>query len=245
MLRKSKLSKQDKIKICKAYIDGEGSYAYFGNKYNCHSTTVRKWILLYKKYGSAVFDEKPCNSSYTKEFKLKVIKYYLDGKGSYVDIFLKFKVHPAVSSKWLNMYTNGIELKDYKPKGDVYVMANRKTSIEERKEIVKFVLDNNNDIKGASVKYNVKYATIYQWIKKYKELGDLSFRDSRGRPTGNKNNQNKNLTKEELLEIKIAELELENEKLERAVYAFKKKDEIESRWIKESIERKKHLNSKR
>ena len=40
-------------------------------------------------------------------------------------------------------------------------MKSRKTSFEERLEIVKYVLDNNNDYKDAADKYGVPYANIY------------------------------------------------------------------------------------
>lgn len=49
-------------------------------------------------------------------------------------------------------------------------MKSRKTTIEERLEIVNYVLSNNNDYSGAADKYTVPYASVYQWIKKYNEL---------------------------------------------------------------------------
>lgn len=46
------------------------------------------------------------------------------------------------------MYNANIELKDYNPKQEVYMAeARRKTTKEEREEIVEYCLNNNRDYK--------------------------------------------------------------------------------------------------
>lgn len=58
-------------------------------------------------------------------------------------------------------YVDGFhcKLKDYNPKQEVYMAsARRKTTIEERKEIVFYCINNNNDYKGTAEKYNVSYS---------------------------------------------------------------------------------------
>ena len=62
-------------------------------------------------------------------------------------------------------------------------MKSRKTTLEERLEIVKYVLDNNNDYKGAADYYNVPYANVYNWVKKYLSSGEDGLSDKRGRPS--------------------------------------------------------------
>ncbi len=47
------------------------------------------------------------------------------------------------------MDNSGIELKDYNPKSEVYTCKNRKTTYEERIEIITFVLENDMDYKSA------------------------------------------------------------------------------------------------
>ena len=51
-------------------------------------------------------------------------------------------------------------------------MNSRKTTFEERLEIVNYVLANDNDYKGAADKYSVPYANVYNWVKKYNEFGE-------------------------------------------------------------------------
>ena len=57
-------------------------------------------------------------------------------------------------------------LKDYDPKREVYMAeARRKTTIEERKEIVEYCLKHNRDYKETSSIYAVSYSQVYSWVK--------------------------------------------------------------------------------
>lgn len=58
--------------------------------------------------------------------------------------------------------------------------ARRKTTIEERKEIVEYCLQHNRDYKGTASIYNVSYSQVYSWIRKYDVNGEESLLDKRG-----------------------------------------------------------------
>lgn len=58
--------------------------------------------------------------------------------------------------------------------------ARRKTTIEERKEIVKYCLEHNRDYKETACKYNVSYYQVYSWLKKYENSGEEGLLDKRG-----------------------------------------------------------------
>ena len=50
--------------------------------------------------------------------------------------------------------------------------ARRKTTIEERKEIVKYCIEHNRDYKRTASNYDVSYNQVYSWVKKYDVNGD-------------------------------------------------------------------------
>lgn len=133
--------------------------------------------------------------------------------------------------KWVKKYNSGIEINDYIPKGDVYKMKSKKTTIEERIEIVEYVLDNDNDYKGAAEKYAVPYTNVYNWVKKYLEHGEDGLKDKRGRPSSKQ--EKENLSEVEKLQIEIESLKARNIRLERTIVALKKKEEIEARMKKD------------
>lgn len=84
--------------------------------------------------------------------------------------------------EWISLYNANRELKDYIPKREVYMAdARRKTTIEERKEIVDYCINHNRDYKGTASIYNVSYSQVYSWVKKYDVQGDDGLTDRRGR----------------------------------------------------------------
>ena len=62
------------------------------------------------------------------------------------DIVAKYNIsNREVLRKWIQRYNANKELKDYDPKREVYMVnARRKTTLEERKEIVAYCITHNN-----------------------------------------------------------------------------------------------------
>lgn len=58
--------------------------------------------------------------------------------------------------------------------------ARRKTTIEERKEIVAYCIEHNHDYKNTAGKYDVSYSQVYSWVRKYDANGEDSLIDKRG-----------------------------------------------------------------
>ena len=58
--------------------------------------------------------------------------------------------------------------------------ARRKTSIEERKEIVKYCIGHNRNYKETASAYDVSYNQVYSWVKKYVTNGEEGLTDKRG-----------------------------------------------------------------
>ena len=246
MSRKKWYSKDLKLEIVKRYLNGE-SPTYLATEYGLSSSgrnRIRKWSNKYSTLGEQAFEETTTNKSYSKELKLKVIKEYLSGQNSFEGLANKYNISSSeIVRSWVLKYNNGIEITDYDPKGDVYTMKSRKTTFEERLKIVKYVLDNNNDYKGAADKYGVPYANVYNWVKKYLEHGETGLSDSRGRPSSSTPKKELTVEQQQALEIeslkaKIKRLELHNELL-------KKKIEYEDQMEKDFQNFVKNLSTKR
>ena len=230
MGRKAKFSKKIKIMACEKYRNGKGSFDSIANEVGCAKEVLRRWYYDYINHGKSIFDEKPLNSSYTVEFKLEVINEIK--KSSIIAAASKFGISTSVARKWFLSYNNGETIKDYSPCGEVYTMKARKTTFEERIDIVKYVLENDNDYKGAAYTYTVPYASVYQWVQKYLQYGKESLRDSRGRPKVGKLRQD--LTELEKKDIEIERLKRELERHKRAEEILKKNLEIRRQMMKNS-----------
>ena len=243
MGRTSRFSKELKLEIVKRYLNGESRIA-LANEYNCAKSIITKWGNKYKSLGESAFEISSTNKAYSKEFKEQVIKEYLEGKDSLEGLANKYNISSdEIVRQWILKYNSGIEIKDYNPKGDVYTMKSRKTTFEERLEIVNYVLANSNDYKSAADKYTVPYASVYQWVKKYNELGEDGLKDSRGRPSSNEPKKELTLEEKQALEIEKLKRELEREKM--VVEVLKKNLEIRQKMEQDSRTLGKKTNTKR
>ncbi len=246
MGRKAKYSKELKLEIVKKYMNGESASILannYGMTYNMRTRIVR-WVHKYEMLGESAFDESSTNKSYTTDIKKKVINDYLNGRDSYAGLANKYNISTGeIVREWVLKYNEGIEIKDYNPKGDVYTMKSRNTTVEERLEIVNYVLSNDNDYKGAADKYTVPYASVYNWVKKYNESGEDGLKDNRGRPYSNEPKKELTLEEKQALEIEKLKLELERERMVNEV--LKKNLEIRQKMEQDSRLLDKKTNTKR
>ncbi len=227
MARKSNLSKWVRIEACKDYFSGTKSVMQISNDLNVDTSTVLFWVKMYEEHGPSVFDDKPSNKSYSKELKMKVINEYLNGEDSFLDLAVKHNISSkSIVLNWVKLYNSGKEIKDYNPKGEVYSMKSRRTTYEERLEIVEFILANDKNYKLAAEKYLLPYSLVYCWTKKYLEKGSdaLSYQKRGRKPRDlipeNLSEYEKLQMENELLRRKLEYAELENKVL-------KKKQELE------------------
>ncbi len=227
MSRKQKYSKEVKIKACEEYLSGKKSVIQIAYDINPSANRLKnriiEWTKLYKAYGPRIFDKKRNNGSYSKEFKTKVVSEYLKGNNSLFELQLKYKISSTENiRRWIIMYNSGKELQDYSPKSEVYTMKSKKVTLEEKKEIINYVLVNNNDYKGAADKYTVSYHNVYQWVRNYLNRGAESLNDKRGR----KSKENKELSEVDKLKIELQKQKEINAKLQLANEILKKNIEI-------------------
>lgn len=246
MGRKAKYSKEIKLEIIKRYLKGESAIS-LTNVYNMPSSMkheIIKWVHKYQSLGESAFDNSSINKTYSKVLKQKVINDYLNGIDSYEGLANKYNISThVIVMNWLKKYNEGIEIKDYDPKGDVYTMKSRKTTFEERLEIVNYVLSSENDYKSAADKYAVPYASVYNWVKKYNECGEDGLKDNRGRLSSN--GPKKELTLEEKQAMEIEKLKNELKRKDMVIEVLKKNIEIQERMERDSRKLGKRTNTKR
>ena len=180
---KSPHTPEFRSKVSQEYLDELGSYNYLAAKYGIGSTTLKEWVSKYRIYGIAAFMPKVGNSCYSSDFKMMCVEAVLAGTGSVDDIVSKYNISSSrLLRDWILRYNANRELKDYAPKREVYMAeARRKTTIEERKEIVKYCVEHNRDYKGTASIYGVSYSQVYSWVKKYDVNGEEGLTDKRGR----------------------------------------------------------------
>lgn len=228
MGRKAKYNAEQKVQACEDYLTGKKSAIQIARELGMSkrgSDKVLEWARSYRINGAEIFKDKPHNRSYTKEFKNKIVMEYQIGQESLRDLQIKYNI-PSTETirKWILKYNNHIEIKDYDPKPEVYMAKSRKTTYEERIEIVKYCLDHDRDIKITASLYKCSYHQVRSWVLKYEEDGEDGLLDRRG-----KRKSEDELTELEKAQRKIAQLEREKEEFRKKYELLKKAEQLE-RW---------------
>ena len=122
-------------------------------------------------------------NKYSAELKLQAVQDYLAGKGSLRKICKKYGIPDhKMLRQWISCY-NGH--KDYRrhtgAKGEIYMTKGRKTTQEERAQIVAFCIEHGKDYGLTVETYKVSYQQIYSWVRKYEACGVDGLVDRRGK----------------------------------------------------------------
>ena len=183
MSKYRKYSAEEKLKIVEGYLAGKYSLNSKAHElgYTRAPGCFFQWVRIYEKHGAEAFLKKSKNNTYTSAFKQMVVEEYLSGIDSAVMLAAKYKLEATILLNWVKLYNANRELKDYCPNREVYMAeTRRKTTIEERKEIVEYCISHNHDYKGTASLYNVSYSQVYSWVKKYVSVGEEGLTDKRG-----------------------------------------------------------------
>jgi transposase-like protein len=181
-MAKSKYSNQWKIERVQEYLRGDGSYESIAKAYGIDPSTIVFWVAAYREHGIDAFFSGKGNKHYSHEFKAMCVNAVLSGEMSIRACVAKYNISDTrVLRNWISKYNANRDLKDYDPKREVYMAeARRKTTIEERKEIVKYCIEHDRDYKGTASLYDVSYTQVYSWVRKYDADGEDALVDKRG-----------------------------------------------------------------
>lgn len=225
------------MKALESYSQGTETSARLAAELKVNPRTIRRWSRRYEQLGTEGIWNHPKNGSYTKEFKIAAVEAYLRGEGSISNICDSRGIgSQSVLAEWIKKYNGHEEIRDYDPKGDVYMTKGRATTKEERMEIVKWCLGHAKSYKLTAEKYGVSYGQVYAWVSKYLAKGETGLTDSRGR-----RKPEAELTPEEKQNREIQRLTRENENLKLEIELRKKVEEIERGLYSEKYGRKRNI----
>ncbi len=163
------------------------------------------------------------NKVYSVELKTQAVEAYLRGEGSLRNICKQFGILANRQLRdWILWYNGHREFKERSSaRGEIYMTKGRKTTQEERAEIVAFCIEHNKDYGLTAETYNISYQQIYAWVRKYEEGGVDKLKDNRGRTK-----LIEEMTEVEKLKAEMKILEAKNRQLEIENAFIKKLQEL-------------------
>lgn len=223
-MRKTKICVQEKLHTVKDILHGKESIHAAAKRLSVGRSSVRAWVCSYKGNGIDAFTHTK-NKHYSHECKVQAVTAYLNHEGSLSAICQRFGLKANIQLRtWIKRYNSHEELKASGTGGTSIMTKGRRTTFDERVEIVQYCIAHNHNYSETAVTYDVSYQQARSYTLKYESGGLDTLQDNRG-----KRKSEDKLTEVERLR---AELKLERAKRKQAemeISFLKKLDEIERR----------------
>ncbi len=223
-MSKRKVSVENKIYAVNLYLDGKESQQRIAHMFDVSLASVQQWIRNYESMGANAFTLKG-NKKYSKELKQQAVLDYLAGYGSQDDICKKYGIRSKGKlQSWIKKYNGHEELKSSGTGGSIVMTKGRKTTFEERVEIVQYCIAHDRNYAQTAEQYQVSYQQARNYIVKYEAGGVEALRDNRG-----KRKRPDEMSELEKLRAEVKILKAEKERAEMEASFLKKLEEIERR----------------
>jgi transposase-like protein len=225
MGRKSKFSTEEKLKYVLRCIEGKDSVNHTANIIGINEAALRQWIRNYQSLGIDGLDTTSKNLCYSTTLKQMAVKDYLSSVGSYADICKTYGIKSTRQLRnWVLKYNSHEKLKTSGTGGGPIMTNGRKTTYDERIEIVKHCIEHHNNYTETAQKYQVSYQQVYTWTNKYENDGVEALQDRRG-----KRKHENEMSELEKLKAQNKLLEAQNRRQQMEIDFLKKLEEIERR----------------
>ncbi len=220
----NKYSIEEKLRWVKLIIEEKQSINSVAAIAGINWTTLDRWVRNYQSIGSDAFHQKGWTKRTSAEKEAAVIDY-LSGKGALRDICKKYKVLDTRQLRqWIMKYNGHEKLKASGTGGAPIMTQGRKTTFDERIEIVQYCIANSHNYAKTAETYQISYQQARNYTVKYESNGVNALKDHRG-----KRKADDQMSELERLRAENKILRAEKEHVEMEVSFLKKLEEIERR----------------
>lgn len=225
MGQKFLVSYAERVNAIEKYLRNEDSVKHLAKQLKVSIHAIKQWLITYQSLGPEGLMETSRNMRYSSELKEAAVIDYLTGAGSYLELCKKYGIKSTRQLRsWVSKYNGHEKLKSSGTGGVPIMTKGRKTTYEERVEIVTYCIEHQNNYAETAQKYQVSYQQVYSWINKYETDGVDALQDKRG-----KRKPMDKMSEIEKLRAQNKLLEAKNKRQQMEIDFLKKLEEIE-RW---------------
>lgn len=225
MAFKHKYSYSEKEKIIIEYLNNTHGFRELCRIYGMSQGALKGWIRLYNAFGFEGLRTSSKARHYSSELKQAAVNDYLSGKLTAPEILKKYKIRSETQlRRWIKQYNGHEELNSSGTGGSTIMTKGRKTTFDERVEIVQYCIAHDHNYAETSEKYQVSYQQARNYTVKYEAYGVESLGDNRG-----KRKPQDKMSELEKLRAENKILRAEKERAEMEASFLKKLEELERR----------------
>ena len=221
---KGKIDPTEKLLTVHRILAGKERQCHAAARLGVRISSVQQWISVYRSDGEGAFLVTSVRQ-YSKELKERAVLDYLSGKGSQQEICERYGIRAKSKlHNWIKKYNGHEELKTVGTGGSVIMTRGRKTTFDERVEIVQYCIAHDRNYAETAKEYRISYQQARSYTVKYEAGGVEALQDRRGRSKAIEE-----MSELEKLKAENRLLRAEKERAEMEVSFLKKLDELERR----------------
>ena len=225
MAFKHKFSYEEKVRILSEYLNGTYGFREICKRYSLNNGTLKNWKRLYETFGWSGLKTGSHGSHYSRETKEAAVRDYLAHSLTIPEILKKYKIRSGTQLKrWVLKYNGHEKLKASGTGGTAIMTEGRKTTFEERIEIVQYCIAHDRNYAETAEKYKISYQQARNYTVKYETGGVEALKDNRG-----KRKALEEMSELERLRAENKILRAEKERAEMEISFLKKLEKIERR----------------
>lgn len=171
-----------KLQAVKDYVSGNGSYLSHASELGVNETVFIRWVNKYKAFGESAFIRTGHNQSNSTSLKKCVVEAYLNGEGSYRELAVTYNI-PSENTirQWVLKYNGHEKLKASGIGGIAIMTKGRKTTFNERVEIVQYCIAHDHNYAKTAEQFEISYQQARNYTIKYEKQGVEALHDRRGK----------------------------------------------------------------
>ena len=223
-MSKGRIDPAEKLQTVHLILGGKETQYHAAARLGVSLDSIQQWICVYKSDGEGAFHATK-NKRYSKELKEQAVLDYLSGRGSQRQICQRYGIRSKSKlQNWIKMYNGHEEMKASGTGGTAIMTKGRKTTFDDRVEIVQYCIAHDHNYAETAAKFGVSYQQARNYTVKYESGGVNALQDRRGRskPVEEMSELGKLRTENKILRA-------EKERAEMEASFLKKLDEIERR----------------
>ena len=222
---KHKYTYEEKVRIVQEYESKTYGFNELCRIYGMAATALKDWIRLYETFGFEGLKTRSTITHYTKETKEAAVREYLEHKITIKEVLKKYQIRSYTQlRKWIKKYNGHEALREFETGGHRIMTDGRKTTYDERVEIVQYCIAHGHNYAETAQRYKVSYQQAYSYTKKYEAGGVEALVDRRGKPK-----PEEKMTELDRLRAENRILKAEKERAQAELSFLKKLEKIERR----------------
>lgn len=177
---RSRYTAEEKLALLEDFKQSGLGAKTFERQHDLGHSTLARWQERYLRDGLEGLSEARKNRHYSSSLKLAIVLAYQAGEGTLTELTMRFGLRSTQQLRsWISKY-NEDKTSTASPFRKQVPTMSRKTTFEERIEVVEYVTKDKHSYKEAAEHFQVSYQQVRFWVLKAKDGGYEALVDKRG-----------------------------------------------------------------